>query len=223
LVQNIERSSFYGCIGLLDVSIPGSVKSIERTAFFGCSKLNGVIIPESVISVGDYAFRACAGLSSINLPESVTSIGLEAFAYCNNLNSIYAYQVKPVDLSLSLNVFISVNTSTCILYVPQGSKALYQAAVQWKDFTNIIEMPTTYTNLINGNIKIYPNPVKASFSVTGLNEAARITLSDINGKQVLVRQAGAGEAIPVSDLAKGIYILRVVTANGTLDRKLIKE
>ena len=223
LVQNIERSSFYGCIGLLDVSIPGSVKSIERTAFFGCSKLNGVIIPESVISVGDYAFRACAGLSSINLPESVTSIGLEAFAYCNNLNSIYAYQVKPVDLSLSLNVFISVNTSICLLYVPQGSKALYQAAVQWKDFTNIIEMPTTYTNLINGNIKIYPNPVKESFSISGLNEAARITLSDINGKQVLVRQVNAGEAIPVSDLAKGIYILRVVTAEGTLERKLIKE
>ena len=37
------------------------------------------------------------------------------------------------------NVFGSVNKSTCTLYVPSFTEALYSVAAQWKDFTNIIE------------------------------------------------------------------------------------
>jgi hypothetical protein len=84
-------------------------------------------------------------------------------------------------------------------------------------------MTTPIPTLFDEKISIYPNPVKESFSITGLNEAARITLTDINGKQVLTRQAGVGESIPVYELARGMYILRIVTSEGTLERKLIKE
>jgi hypothetical protein len=48
-------------------------------------------------------------------------------------------------------------------------------------------------------------------------------LADINGKQILTRLAGVGECIQVGDLAKGMYILKIVTAEGNIERKLIKE
>ncbi len=37
------------------------------------------------------------------------------------------------------NRWSGVDTTSCILYVPFGSKTLYQKAKQWKDFTHIEE------------------------------------------------------------------------------------
>jgi hypothetical protein len=222
-VKTIERSAFYNCIGLRDVSIPASVNSIGRTAFYACRKLNAVKIPESVISIGDYAFRECDSLSSINIPESVTSIGLEAFAYCKNLTSIYAYPSTPVDLSLSLNVFISVNTSACTLYVPTGSKSLYQAAIQWKDFLSIIELTTAVPSLSDAKISIYPNPVTTGFRIGGLNEIGKLTLIDMNGRVLLTKKIDNNEYISAEGLSTGIYIVRVTIANCTTEHKLLVE
>ena len=225
-LKTINSDAFNNCSGLTSLTIPNSVTSIGNSAFNLCSGLKTAFIGNSVNFIGSEAFKSCSSLMTVSIPASVTRIDWNAFYSCSGLTSIYAYSTIPVDLSsenMSTNVFYNVSKTNCILYVPTGSKALYQKAVQWKDFTNIIEMITEVPTFTESNINIYPNPVKTTFRVTGLNEAARIILSDINGKQVLVRQAGAGEAIPVSDLAKGIYILRVVTANGTMDRKLIIE
>jgi len=225
-VKTIETGAFRYCYKLARVVLPATLTELKYDVFYYCPLLKEIKLPETLKIIGPEAFAYCTGLSTISIPASVNNIGYNVFSNCTSLSSIYSYPISPVDLSsisLSSNVFYNVNTSTCMLYVPTNSKALYQAAIQWKDFTNIIEMPTTYTNLINENIKIYPNPVKKSFSVTGLNEAARIILTDLNGKQVINRQTGVGESIPVSGLTKGLYILRIVTSEGTLERKLIKE
>jgi hypothetical protein len=42
-----------------------------------------------------------------------------------------------------------VNTTSCKLYVPYGSKGLYAAANQWKAFTTIIEMPQLSDSVLN--------------------------------------------------------------------------
>jgi hypothetical protein len=122
--------------------IPNSVISIGDGAFQNCSGLTSVTIPNSVTSIGDHAFERCSGLTSVTIPNSVTSIGNMAFYNCRRLNTIYAYPTTPVDLSssLSYDVFDGVNTSTCTLYVPQGSLSAYQAANQWSEFTHIVEM-----------------------------------------------------------------------------------
>ncbi|MGN0812311.1 MAG: leucine-rich repeat protein [Candidatus Coproplasma sp.] len=77
---NILRGAFYGCSGLMSVTIPDNVTSIGSCAFYGCSSLMSVTIPDSVTSIGFYAFYACGSLTSINIPDSVTSIGEDAFS-----------------------------------------------------------------------------------------------------------------------------------------------
>ncbi len=121
--------------------IPSSVTSIVSCAFRGCYGLTGAfVIPSSVTSIGTYSFYGCRGLASISIPLSVTSIGGAAFNGCSGLGSIYAYPVSPINLETSKDVFYNVYKSTCTLYIPAGSKSIYQAANQWKDFTKIVEL-----------------------------------------------------------------------------------
>ena len=101
------------------------------------------VIPSTVTSISDYAFYGSLGLTSITIPNSVSSIGDIAFASCRNLNTIYVNNAKPQNINLHMVVFSDVSTSTCKLYVPTGSKTLYAATNQWKDFVNIIETVLT--------------------------------------------------------------------------------
>jgi hypothetical protein len=123
-----------------EYSIPTSVVSIGMNAFDGCKGLTSVTIPSSVNSIGYVAFQSCSGLTSVTIPSSVTSIGSWAFESCSGLTSITSLRITPVDLSSSSGVFQYVDKTTCTLYVPYGSKSLYQMADQWKDFTNIVEL-----------------------------------------------------------------------------------
>jgi hypothetical protein len=142
-VVTIEDNAFQGCTGLtsLNFSTPSSLTSIGNNTFQGCTGLTTLNFPSSLLSIGTYSFYNCTKLSSVSLPLPVTSIGTYAFYYCSALASINAYPPVPVNLVSSSGVFSGVNKGTCVLNVPFESKTLYSAANQWKDFTNIIELP----------------------------------------------------------------------------------
>lgn len=122
-----------------DYQIPTTVTAIQDWAFSQCYKLTSLTIPSSIISIGVAAFERCNSLTTINIPSSVTSIGDGAFNSCTGLTSIYVNIVTPIILDPNYNNFYGVDIESCVLYVPYGSKAAYQAANQWQDFKNIVE------------------------------------------------------------------------------------
>ena len=69
---------------------------------------------------------------------SVTSMGELAFNGCNNLTSVSVAWETPI--VIGDNVFSSSNYHNATLYVPKGTKALYEATDVWKDFGIIVEM-----------------------------------------------------------------------------------
>ncbi len=87
-VVSIGDSAFYGCGGLMSVTIPDGVTSIGEYAFYYCSGLTSVTIPDSVTSIGDFAFEGCSGLTSVTIGNGVTCIGNSAFEGCSGLKSI---------------------------------------------------------------------------------------------------------------------------------------
>jgi hypothetical protein len=131
---------FIYCTGLTSLTMATpSVTSIGRNGFRNCSNITSLVLPSSLTSIGESAFSGCTGLTSVTIPSSVDTIGNQAFSGCTNLQSIRVKRLTPVPIANFSSVFWNVNTETCILYVPKGSKDDYAAAYRWKDFKNIVE------------------------------------------------------------------------------------
>jgi hypothetical protein len=132
--------------------------------------------------------------------------------------------MKPVDLITFNSVFNSVNTGTCTLYVPKGSLSAYQAANQWSEFTHIVEMtPAAVSTATVQPLFLSPNPVTDGFYIKGLKEKGTLSLFDIHGKMLLTKQVSDNDYIPISSFSKGLYIVKITTAAGTLEQKVVKE
>lgn len=84
-VTIIDDSAFYGCEGLLDVTLPKGITYIGDRAFYGCLYLNDIAIPEGLTSIGNNVFQHCGCFKSVTIPDNVTSIGNMAFYDCGNL------------------------------------------------------------------------------------------------------------------------------------------
>jgi len=50
-----------------------------------------------------------------------------------------------------------------------------------------------------------------------------LTVSDLSGKLMFSKEIEGNEYIPVNLLAKGMYIVRVTSEEGRIERKLLKE
>lgn len=98
------------------------------------------IIPSSVTIIGNSAFYDCVNLTAIYLPNSVTAIESNAFNGCTGLTHIKVHWETPLVITSSNNIFKNVDVSSVTLYVPAGTKAMYEAAEVWKDFGTIVEM-----------------------------------------------------------------------------------
>lgn len=65
------------------------------------------------------------------------------------------------------------------------------------------------------NVSVYPNPVSNLLHVNSSKQIAQVRVSDLTGKTVY--QSSNGNAIDVSNFAKGVYIVQISTNDGTLN------
>lgn len=71
-------------------------------------------------------------------------------------------------------------------------------------------------------IQLYPNPAENEFLVRAEREIDQITLSDINGKQVVVDLPHVKTtSVNVSDLKQGIYLVTIKTNQSVITKRLI--
>jgi N-acetylneuraminic acid mutarotase len=83
---------------------------------------------------------------------------------------------------------------------------------------------TSIENFSIEKVKLYPNPAINYFCVEGINEsAAKLVLSDLNGKVLFSSNIVEHENISVNSLPKGLYIVTVTTKKGKTETKLVKE
>jgi len=79
-------------------------------------------------------------------------------------------------------------------------------------------------NNLSSQISIYPNPVKNLLFIELDNQkVTEITIIDYSGRVVKTITNNTTKSIDVSDLIKGIYILKIATKNGVLTNRFIKQ
>ena len=147
-------SPFYRNTSLHTVTITDKETEISPNEFYGCTSLKNVTIGDGVTTIGDRAFSGCASLENFSYGVMVSSIGQEAFSDCTAITKLVSHATTPpVCGSQALD---DINKWTCILSVPKGVTAAYQAADQWKDFFFINDdlENTTVLGDANGDMKV---------------------------------------------------------------------
>lgn len=144
-ITSLGMSVFEACTNLTQVNIPEGIKELNRGIFLACTSLTVINIPTSVNTIGDFAF-AYTPIATLNIPSGVTTLGNGIVAFCENLQSVYVAYANPT--AISDQVFIAYDPKTwqqtgninATLYVPKGTKSVYEKTDGWKNFTNIIEV-----------------------------------------------------------------------------------
>lgn len=219
-VIRIGSESFAGA-NISSVVIPRSVTSIGNLAFNSCIELQSVEIPSSVRTIEDWAFPCCYELETVKIPSTVATIGDWAFNCCTSLKSITVGHAVP--LKIAEHVFFNFDKSKCILYVPFGSKAAYQSADQWRDFTNIVEMPFDHAPYLKNslpNISAKPGALeqiidlKTFFADDDVNDVLNFTVtSNSNSKIVTTKLDGSNLILSFSAVEVGLAEISVTAAS----------
>ena len=131
----IHKGTFNSCetLGTSTLTLPESLLEIEDYSFWKTVRLTELRFPEGLRKIGDQAFWQ-SGLKRIWLPESVESIGAWAFADLTVLEEVHLAAPDPSAITLGNGVFDSAPAGAK-LYVPYGSRTLYESAPQWSAFT----------------------------------------------------------------------------------------
>lgn len=205
----ISAGAFQDCHLLENVILPSNLEIIEVAAFAGCQSLKGLELPQSLRELGSssfgygyksYVFGECLNLESIIIPNLITKIGSGCFMgsgikrlelsqniklldeyslKANELEEIILHVQDVRDIEYSESSFGKV--SDCKLYVPIGSKLLYQEFYPWIDFASIDEIDDGQGEFIP-DIKIaHINSVRYILSPNGTAIVARQN-KDLDGE-----------------------------------------
>ncbi len=147
-----------GCRNLKEANIPSTVVSIEKFAFSDCPKLQNLDLPQSLTDIGDFAFQDCRSIGELVFPSSLKILGPESCVNMTRLQRVYSKSPIPPTCMAGENgyhPFGNTKSTDITLYVPIGSKRLYQDAFGWSYFNTIIETEEFPTSGI-GDITIAP-------------------------------------------------------------------
>ena len=141
----IGNSAFTACSSLKEINFPASLKTIDFYAFGECTSLKEFTFDDNaqITSIEPFAFNSCSKLAVVNLPASLTSIADMAFTSCKALETINSSIAEPFAIGDAFDY-----SSKQTLYVPQGTKAKYEAASGWKRFKNIEEKGTGIDDVV---------------------------------------------------------------------------
>ncbi|MBR0432385.1 MAG: leucine-rich repeat domain-containing protein [Bacteroidaceae bacterium] len=161
-VKEIEGMAFFSAWKLKSITLPQTLVKIGGQAFAYCSRLKSITIPDGVKTIGYRCFaesglesiefppsieliegiicHRCLNLVSVTIPSSITGIDMIAFYECPSLRTVFCNVAEPFDIHENVFLLNDSTFTSAILYVPAGTKELYEQAAGWKKFQNIVEM-----------------------------------------------------------------------------------
>lgn len=225
----VPKDAFWACKKLKTVILPYSLKEIGSHAFYGTS-LSSVELPTGLESIQSNAFAYCPELLELVIPENVTTLGTSIIDGCSSLRSltlgcnvrlendifgdhaptslitIVSNIIHPTDLHRD---YFTYYYDTATLYVPMGTKSLYQNCEGWKRFKNIKEgNPITTIDKPLYQKDIIIKKVPYGIIISGATQGTLLMVYLPNGKIIYETALNSGEndiILPSNQL----YIVKV--------------
>ena len=131
---------------------------------------------------------------------------------------------KNIVLTLGTAV-TSKNAAITVSYVPGTVAGSTGGSLAAFGPVAVDNMVTVGVNLLQNAMKIYPNPMTDMVNIKSDSKIDNVGIYTISGQKILEIQNLSGNlvAIPVSELQKGIYMLKVKTENTVISRRVLKE
>ena len=126
--------------------------------------------------------------------------------YNLNIPLTESFQTEAVTYSDDFNYYISAEKNVL------GSAALYSLVSTTLGVEDV--------NLVQN--EIYPNPAVESLNIESKGDLVKVEIYDYLGKKVF-EDSSVSKNIDISELSKGVYILKLHSESGTTSRKFIKE
>jgi hypothetical protein len=136
-------------IGCNNTIIPKTVTKIGSHALSDCSELTSLVIHAGVTSIDIRAFWQCTSLISVIIPSTVESINGQAFSGCHQLKSVTFLSPTPGNFPETIGL-----DDDCIVYVPEGSKAAYEAV--FPQYIIVEKVMVTDVSVLDDAIYIEP-------------------------------------------------------------------
>jgi len=225
-LKNVDVSKFDTSSLLNDSHDDGQTYAM----FLRCHGIEEIVLGDKFTKISDQTFQECYNLKTVILGKNIASIGDYAFIRCNSLTSVTVGWETP--LMIDGLVFTGFNCKKATLYVPKGTKALYEAANLWKDFGKIVEIDeniiigeegmgtycSTHALDFSGIDDIKAYIVSAFKPSTGEVTLTRIT--DVPANTGIVVKGAAGTYTMTPGLGETIVsnMLRGVTMNTVLNK-----
>ncbi len=121
----------------------------------------------------------------------------------------------------------NLTLTECGIVAPSGAyfdKNLYGITINGQEVVKgqvVIAPSTAIKDISETDIKVYPNPITKNLHIKTTEELKSIELYNTNGQLILKTQKTSN--ISVSQLPKGIYIIKINTEKGVFSSKIIKQ
>lgn len=218
-LTEIGDRAFNGCTALAHLDIPVGVTKIGGSVFVDCTALTSIELPHTLTSIGDYAFNR-SGLTEIDVPQSVTELGGGLVRDCEDITAFHIRAAIPPRIIGSTDVVIGATAGpNCTLYVPEGSRADYEAATQWANFGAIVEEEADPNTLYRvtarstgfGTVRLAAGDAEGT--TLDVRRGAEVTLSLKPNTGYALTQLLRGETDVTADVEDGAYVIPSVEAN----------
>lgn len=149
--------------------------------------------------------------------------------FVNGFNSFSDYEYS-IDTGNSWKACNAKPMSIGNINVKKGAMLLRVKATQSSFKGEFVASDEEFTastgipSLEEGEIKYYPNPSKTTLLLENIPENSTVSLFSFSGTMVFHKKSeGTTMNIPVSDLSRGLFLIKVKTQKGEYQSKFIKQ
>ena len=108
------------------------------------------------------------------------------------------------------------------IYTRQGNRNPFIDHPEY--FLSIWNASLSASDFNSNSISMYPNPVKSNTVHFSTTQDLDVIIYDVLGKQILTQKITSSKnTVNVSDLNKGLYLVRLISEQGEITKKLIKQ